>query len=308
VIGTGQGETTMRKGLWLAAASVLVLAGCEQAAEEPASEAEIASAPAEAGVGSDMAAPTSPTAALPAPVARIAYGFAYALSVPRDRGAELMSRHELTCAAAGPGFCQVVSAQADWSSRRPGGRLELRGQPDWINRFRAGLAADARDAGGRLETAVTEGEDLTTRIEEADQGVRTEADLAARIRDLQTRRGGTLEQRLAIERELADLRRRQDALARGPPARRKGSDRDPGHRLSPGRRACRRQPDAASGSGPSGRLRTVHGHAGRPDHRRIDPAAGRRHRRGDLVGDPPPQASGGRLRSRGWGPGPGPQP
>lgn len=203
----------MRKGLWLAAASVLVLAGCEQAAEEPASEAEIASAPAEAGVGSDMAAPTSPTAALPAPVARIAYGFAYALSVPRDRGAELMSRHELTCAAAGPGFCQVVSAQADWSSRRPGGRLELRGQPDWINRFRAGLAADARDAGGRLETAVTEGEDLTTRIEEADQGVRTEADLAARIRDLQTRRGGTLEQRLAIERELADLRRRQDALA-----------------------------------------------------------------------------------------------
>ena len=203
----------MRKGLWLAAASVLVLAGCEQAAEEQASEAEIASAPAEAGVGSDMAAPTSPTAALPAPVARIAYGFAYALSVPRDRGAELMSRHELTCAAAGPGFCQVVSAQADWSSRRPGGRLELRGQPDWINRFRAGLAADARDAGGRLETAVTEGEDLTTRIEEADQGVRTEADLAARIRDLQTRRGGTLEQRLAIERELADLRRRQDALA-----------------------------------------------------------------------------------------------
>lgn len=203
----------MRKGLWLVAASVLVLAGCEQAAEEPASEAEIASAPAEAGVGSDMAAPTSPTAALPAPVARIAYGFAYALSVPRDRGAELMSRHELTCAAAGPGFCQVVSAQADWSSRRPGGRLELRGQPDWINRFRAGLAADARDAGGRLETAVTEGEDLTTRIEEADQGVRTEADLAARIRDLQTRRGGTLEQRLAIEQELADLRRRQDALA-----------------------------------------------------------------------------------------------
>jgi hypothetical protein len=213
VIDTGQGETTMRKGLLLAAAGVLVLAGCEQAAEEPASEAEIASAPAEAGAGSDMAAPTSPTAALPAPVARIAYGFAYALSVPRDRGAELMSRHELTCAAAGPGFCQVVSAQADWSSRRPGGRLELRGQPDWINRFRAGLAADARDAGGRLETAVTEGEDLTTRIEEADQGVRTEADLAARIRDLQTRRGGTLEQRLAIEQELADLRRRQDALA-----------------------------------------------------------------------------------------------
>ncbi|HEV7229473.1 DUF4349 domain-containing protein [Brevundimonas sp.] len=210
----------MHKGLLLAAAGVLVLAGCQQAAEDQAFEMAAEAVPT---APTEPAAQTSPSAeqadvrtpqdVAPAPVARIAYGFVYALSVPRDRGAELMSRHELTCAAAGPGFCQVISAQADWVGRRPGGRLELRGQPDWINRFRAGLAADARDAGGRLETAVTEGEDLTTRIDAADQGVRTEADLAARIRDLQARRGGTLEQRLAIEKELADLRRRQDALA-----------------------------------------------------------------------------------------------
>jgi hypothetical protein len=217
VIGTGQGETTMRKALWLAAAGVLVLAGCQQASEDHA--AEETSGPLEAAAAMDAAPPVReatrlPSAsAVPAPVARIAYGFVYALSVPRDRGAELMSRHELTCAAAGPGFCQVISARADWSARTPGGRLELRGQPDWINRFRADLASDARDAGGRLDSAVTEGEDLTARIDAADQGVRTEADLAARIRDLQARRGGTLEQRLAVEQELADLRRRQDALA-----------------------------------------------------------------------------------------------
>ncbi|MBU1325195.1 MAG: DUF4349 domain-containing protein [Alphaproteobacteria bacterium] len=206
----------MRKGLWLAAAGVLMLAGCEQAADDRAAETATEAAPAataDPGPAAEVAGGRVPLDVAPAPVARIAYGFAYALSVPRVRGAELMSRHELTCAAAGPGFCQVMSAQADWSSRRPGGRLELRGQPDWINRFRAGLAADARDSGGRLETAVTEGEDLTARIDAADQGVRTEADLAARIRDLQARRGGTLEQRLAVEKELADLRRRQDALA-----------------------------------------------------------------------------------------------
>ncbi|HEV2082045.1 MAG TPA: DUF4349 domain-containing protein [Brevundimonas sp.] len=202
----------MRKGLWLAAAGVLTLAACQQAGEDAAAEMDVAAIEAATTeVAAGPPAISSPSA--PGPVARIAYGFAYALSVPRDRGAELMSRHELTCTAAGPGFCQVISAQADWSSRRPGGRLELRGQPDWINRFRAGLAADARDAGGRLETAATEGEDLTARIDATDQGVRTEADLAARIRDLQARRGGTLEQRLAVEKELADLRRRQDALA-----------------------------------------------------------------------------------------------
>jgi len=207
----------MRKALWLAAAGVLVLAGCQQASEDQA--AEVAAGPLEAAASIDAAPPAqeatriASASAVPAPVARIAYGFVYALSVPRDRGAELMSRHELTCAAAGPGFCQVISARADWSARSPGGRLELRGQPDWINRFRAGLGSDARDAGGRLDSAVTEGEDLTARIDAADQGVRTEADLAARIRELQARRGGTLEQRLAIEQELADLRRRQDALA-----------------------------------------------------------------------------------------------
>jgi len=207
-----------RKGFWLVAAGCTVLAGCspagrDHAAEEAATNSAAAAPEVSATTAGPAAIAVPPPISAPAPVARIAYGFVYALSVPRDRGAELMSRHELACASAGPGFCQVVSAQADWASRRPSGRLELRGQPDWINRFRADLAADARDAGGQLETAVTEGEDLTAGIDAAQQGVRTETDLAARIRDLQSRRGGTLAQRLEIEQELAELRRRQDDFA-----------------------------------------------------------------------------------------------
>ena len=87
-------------------------------------------------------------------MARIAYAFSYVLSAPQDRGAELMSRHEFACVSAGSGLCQVISARADWTGRDPGGRLELRGQPEWINRFRAGLAIDAQNAGGRLEEAL----------------------------------------------------------------------------------------------------------------------------------------------------------
>ena len=146
-----------------------------------------------------------------APVAQIAYAFSYVMSVPTDRGAELMSRHEFACVTAGPGLCQVVSANADWASRRPGGRLELRGQPDWINRFRAGLALDAQNAGGRLEEALTEGEDVTGGIDTATAGAKTSASLAERIRELQRRPGGTMAQRLQIERELADLQRQYDA-------------------------------------------------------------------------------------------------
>lgn len=208
----------MRKGLMLAAASVLVLSACQEA--ERTAEAryaeETAAAPAAdaAAAGRMSVAPASQAAAAiapPAPIARIAYAFSYVMSVPRDRGAELMSRHELACASAGPGYCQVLSAQADWTAREPGGRLELRGQPEWINRFRSNLALDAQNAGGRLDSAVTDGEDVTGGIGAAQAGAKTTASLADRIRDLQAHRGGTLEQRLEIERQLSDLQRQYDA-------------------------------------------------------------------------------------------------
>ncbi len=201
----------MRKGLMLAAASVLVLSACQEAdrSSGPGYAEEAASAPAADAAVSRTEAAVS--LAPPAPIARIAYAFSYVMSVPQARGAELMSRHELTCASAGPGYCQVVSARADWTAREPGGRLELRGQPEWINRFRSQLATDARNAGGRLDSALTEGEDVTRGLDTAQTGAKTTAALADRIRDLQARRGGTLEQRLEIERQLADLQRQYDA-------------------------------------------------------------------------------------------------
>jgi hypothetical protein len=202
---------TMRKALMLASAGLIVLAGCSPAndkAEDYSSEAApaaeaAAEAPADAAsTARDPAAAARMVAPRPAPlapVAQIAYAYTYALSLPRDRGAEMMSRHELACVSAGPGYCQVIAAQADWTAREPAGRLELRGQPEWINRFRSGLALEAQNAGGRLDEAVTEGEDVTRGIDAATTGARTTACLAERIRQLQARSGGTLAQRLEIE-------------------------------------------------------------------------------------------------------------
>jgi hypothetical protein len=215
---------TMRKALMLASAGLIALAGCSPASDKaedystdaaPAAEAA-AEAPADAAVTSagEAAAPARMVAPRPAPlapVAQIAYAYSYALSLPRDRGAEMMSRHELACVSAGPGFCQVISAQADWTAREPGGRLELRGQPEWINRFRSGLALDAQNAGGRLDEAATNGEDVTRDIDTAATGARTTASLAERIRQLQARTGGTMAQRLEIERDLAELQQQYDA-------------------------------------------------------------------------------------------------
>lgn len=214
----------MRKALMLASAGLIALAGCSPASDKaedysseaaPAAEAA-AEAPADAAATSvaEAAAPARMVAPRPAPlapVAQIAYAYSYALSLPRDRGAEMMSRHELACVSAGPGYCQVISAQADWTAREPAGRLELRGQPEWINRFRSGLALDAQNAGGRLDEAATNGEDVTRDIDTAQTGAKTTTSLAQRIEALQARRGGTMAQRLEIERDLAELQQQYDA-------------------------------------------------------------------------------------------------
>lgn len=204
----------MRKGLMLAAASLFVLSACSQADTvdqtetvelvEPTQANAAAPAEASAGASGRIAAP-------PAPIAQIAYAYRYALSLPRDRGAEMMSRHELACVSAGPGYCQVISAQADWVGREPGGRLELRGQPDWINRFRANLALDAQNAGGRLDEAATEGEDVTRGLDTAQTGAKSGETLMERLRTLQAQRGGTVAQRLEVEREISTLQARIDA-------------------------------------------------------------------------------------------------
>jgi len=212
----------MRKALMLASAGLIVLAGCSPAsdrAEEYSAEAApsaeaAAEAPADAAASNQRAAASPAPVVAPAPlapVAEIAYAYRYALSLPRDRGAEMMSRHELACVSAGSGFCQVIAARADWTAREPGGRLELRGQPEWINRFRSGLALDAQNAGGRLDEAATEGEDVTRGIDTATTGARTATSLAERIRELQARSGGNMEQRLEIERQLAALQQQYDA-------------------------------------------------------------------------------------------------
>lgn len=195
----------MRKSVWLALASMTVLAACQPADSTGRSESgEIADAAAPAGPDS------APAAA--APLARIAYAYRYALSLPGDRGAEMMSRHELACVTAGPAVCQVLSADADWRGRAPAGHLELRGERGWIDRFRANLALDAKGAGGRLESANTEGEDVTRGLAVSTRGAETAESLSQRIRALQTQGGGTLAQRLKVENQLAELQRQRDAL------------------------------------------------------------------------------------------------
>lgn len=197
----------MHKGMWLALAGVTALAACQPAdRSERSVTAETEDLAAAAGPE------TSGDVVAPPPLARIAYAYRYALSLPGDRGAEVMSRHELACVSAGPAVCQVVSAQADWAGRAPVGHLELRGERGWIDRFRANLTLDARSAGGRLDSANTDGEDVTRGLNASTRGARTAENLTRRIHELEARPGGTMAQRLEVEKQLAELQRQRDAF------------------------------------------------------------------------------------------------
>ena len=216
----------MRK-LMLCAAAAALLTACqpaEDAADESSEAATATEATAPAAAAAETAAdsttkettpgltplPPPQPDLTPAPVAKIAYAFRYALAIPKDAAPQMMSRHEQLCASAGPSQCQILSSQADWTRDSVGGRLEMRGAPAWINAFRANLATEAQAAGGKLETAVTEGENLTRSAQSDDLSVRSDGRAQERLKQLQAHRGGTKEQRLRIEQEIIALQRAID--------------------------------------------------------------------------------------------------
>jgi len=195
------------RSVWMAAACGLALTACSQA--EDRFKADEAPAGTEAASSAVAAAARTPSQ----PVARLAYEYRYALALPLDQGPRVMSRHEATCVAAGPQLCQVLSAEADWRGADPGGRLELRGEPGWINRFKAGLADEAEGAGGRLVEAHTGSEDLTSDEDAATRGESTEQRLLQRLETLQAQRATRAADRLEVERQIAEIRRAMDAEA-----------------------------------------------------------------------------------------------
>ncbi len=85
----------------------------------------------------------------PTPVLYLAYTYALGLEIPSERLTGVMDRHVQACQTAGPRLCQLVN------SNRTGdpqsyieGFVSLRGEPGWLNRFKAGLAQEADEAGG----------------------------------------------------------------------------------------------------------------------------------------------------------------
>lgn len=204
----------MRTRITLCALAALSLAGCQKAADNPASAptADTASAPApEASTVRQGAAKAEP-APLVLSIPQLAYSYKYALAAPPKKVRGLVSKHEQACWAAGPTVCQITgSSVTEDGPDKVAATLTLRAQPAWLRTFRAGLEADTKAAGGRMITADTASDDLSRNIVDTEAGIRARTVLADRLEAALRTRSGKVSELFEMEQQLAQVRGEIDA-------------------------------------------------------------------------------------------------
>jgi hypothetical protein len=189
------------------------MADMERAAREEAGEAPQAqpAPPAPGATTSPNQAPSQPVG--PTPVLYLAYSYAMGLEIPSERLASVMDRHLQACQAAGPRVCQLIGANrtGDPESYMEG-YVSLRGEPNWLNTFKSGMAQEADAAGGRIISETTNSEDLTRQIVDTEARLRAQTALRDRLQELLRSRPGRLADLLEVERELARVQAEIDAV------------------------------------------------------------------------------------------------
>lgn len=178
--------------------------------------AEEAAAPAPPPAPATEASPGQPTpsqATGPAPTLYLAYAYAMGFEVPSERMDPLMAAHMQTCVDAGPRLCQVISSQRSGDPQSyMQGNLSLRGEPNWLRAYMAGMEAQLDAAGGRITSQSTATEDLTRAIVDTEARLRALTSLRDRLQELLRSRPGRLADLLEVERELARVQGEIDSI------------------------------------------------------------------------------------------------
>lgn len=216
---------------WTVAAAALVVAACggsdarwsgdERAAvraavsQEPAAAAQsmAGAPPASDAPARGRDASVSPEAAQADPaISYLAYAYSQRLELPGARLAAVMDSHIAACQAAGEARCQLMGSSRDGEpDARMSGQLIVRGEPQWLREFMQTVAADADGAGGRLVHRGASTEDLTRSIVDSEATLRASRALRERLMRLLESRPGSLQDLLAVERELARVQTEIDA-------------------------------------------------------------------------------------------------
>ncbi len=197
--------------------SAYVMADMDQRGAVATEEAQApAAAPAPPMDANNRAAPSPGGPSQPSgptPVLYLAYTYALGLEIPSERLTGVMDRHIQACQAAGPRLCQLVNSNRTGDPQSyMEGYVSLRGEPSWLNTFKAGMAQEADAAGGRIVSENTTSEDLTRQIVDTEARLRAQTALRDRLQELLRSRPGRLADLLEVERELARVQGEIDAV------------------------------------------------------------------------------------------------
>src|SRR5580658_9224783 len=174
-------------------------AAADNSSVSSSASADASSGPAAANVTISPAAPM------------LAMAYRLGLVIPAAQVRPLLESHQEACERAGSDQCQVlaagVSAEGD---ERVSANLTLRATPAWMRVFRTRAEADATDLGGKIDTAATEGDDLSKQIVDTQAAQATRAAEKARLADLMQRRTKTLGDTLQVEQEITRVQGEMD--------------------------------------------------------------------------------------------------
>ncbi len=143
--------------------------------------------------------------------AMIAYSYAMGLELPAGRVIGVRDGHVKACQSAGPARCQLLGTSSNaYGKDDVRAELTLRGEPKWLEGFRASVASDAARE-GRLASSSISSEDLTRQMVDTQATLRAQTTLRDRLTGLLAHHQGKLADLLDVERELARVQGEIDA-------------------------------------------------------------------------------------------------
>ena len=198
-----------------ASVTAILLAGCSKPAHYETYSDEKTDAqlikPAPSGT-KDGSAKVETTVPLAPSAPMLAYAYAFGLEVPPRKLPALVARHQANCASAGTAVCQMTGSSLEHQGRdQIHATLTLRAAPAWLAKFRAGLADDARGAGGRVIQANVTSEDLSREVTDTAAAIRAKTTLRDRLQAILNSRPGKTADLVDAEAALAKVQGELDA-------------------------------------------------------------------------------------------------
>ena len=207
----------MKKSLTLICVSMLVLAACSEAGDQPDGSVDLAEPAAET---MESAAPTTdasttnaetsvtettPPAAIPASMPKLAYMFGMSFTLPSDDVGKLMRRHANLCEQQGPQSCRIIgmNLSGDAEADEAYGTLQLAVASNHARAVGALLEEEASDIGAEQTASAIGSEEVSKSIIDTEARIRSREELRDRLTQVLRTRKGSVEELVEAERNVA---------------------------------------------------------------------------------------------------------